>query len=188
VLNLANKYKNVIIISVVVAIISLLVFGVTYAWFLNSQESSDVSNAASGGKLEVVYNNGQDIGGVLKPYKDNSQALMTTATIKKSTGSVDALATITLNVESISSGLSISAFKWEVYKNSETSPIKTGTFNGVSSGAKIDMVEDYLLTTSDTTFTIKLWLNGNETTNSVSNQTFSAYIDASAVNAPASIS
>ena len=185
---MANKYKKVIIISIIVAILSLAIFTITYAWFLNSQETSDVSNAATGGSLDIIYANGQDITGVLKPAKDNSTALSTTATIRKSSTSVDALATITLNVQSITSGLAISAFKWEVYKNSETSPIKTGNFNGVAANSKISLIENYLLTTSDTTFTIKLWLNGNETTNSVANQSLSAYIDASAVNAPATIS
>lgn len=185
---MANKYIKVIITSVIVATISLVIFSVTYAWFLTSQESNDVSNAASGGGLDIIYANGQDITGTLTPAKDNSTALFTTATIRKSSASVDALATITLNVESITTNLAISAFKWEVYQDSNTTPINSGTFNGVTNNSKIDLIENYLVTNTDTTFTIKLWLNGDETTNSVANQTLSAYIDASAVNAPANIS
>lgn len=184
---MANKYIKLIITSVVVAIISLLIFSVTYAWFLTRHETEDVSNAATGGGLDIIYENGQDITGVLKPAKNNATALSTTATIRKSSASVDALATITLNIQNITSNLAISAFKWEVYQDGKATIINSGTFNGVTSNSKITLIDNYLLTTTNTTFTVKLWLNGNETTNSVLNQSLSAYIDASAVNAPASI-
>ena len=184
---MAKRKINLIITILIVTTLCLVVFSTTYAWYLFSRESSVVNNTAGGGKLEVIYQNGQDIIGKLKPSKTNEGALSTTATIRKSSTSVDGLATITLNIESISSELAISAFKWEVYKNTETQPINSGTLNGVSSGSKIKLVDNYLLTDSNTNFTIKLWLNGDETDGSVANKSISAYIDASAINAPASV-
>lgn len=185
---LAKKYINMIITILVVATICLVVFSITYAWFLAGKESSDINNAASGGKLDIIYQNGQDITGTLTPSSNNESALSTTATIKKSSTSVDALATITLNVDTISTNLAVSAFKWEVYQDDNVVPINTGNFAGITSNSKIKLIDKYLVTTTDTTFTIKLWLNGNETTNSIANQSLSAYIDASAINAPAIVS
>lgn len=185
---LAKKYINMIITILVVSTICLVVFSITYAWFLAGKESSDINNAATGGKLDIIYQNGQDITGNLYPSKTNESALYTTVTIKKSSTSVDALATVTLNVETISENLAVSAFKWEVYQNNNVVPINTGTFEGVTSNSKIKLIDKYLVTTTDTTFTIKLWVNGDETTNSISNQSIEAYIDASAINAPATVS
>ena len=182
---LAKKSINIIVTIVIVATLCLIVFSVTYAWFLTSKESSDVNNAASGGNLDIVYQNGQDITGILRPSKTNADALSTTATIRKSDSSVDALATINLNIETISPELAISAFKWEVYKDSDSAPVSSGTFSGATDDSQINLVKDYLVTTTNTTFTIKLWLNGDESSGSVANKSISAYIDASAINAPA---
>ena len=68
---LAKKSINIIVTIVIVATLCLIVFSVTYAWFLTSKESSDVNNAASGGNLDIVYQNGQDITGILRPSKTN---------------------------------------------------------------------------------------------------------------------
>ena len=184
---MAKKSINIIVLVVIVATVCLLIFSVTYAWILASRSTNDLSNTAGGGNLDIVYQNGQDITGVLKPSKDNTTALSTTATIRKTQDSVDAVATINLNVTSISSELAISAFKWEVYKDSETVAISSGTFEGVVDNSVINLVDNYLLTTTDTIFTIKLWLNGDESDGSIVNKSISAYIDANAVNAPSSI-
>ena len=138
---MAKRKINLIITILIVTTLCLVVFSTTYAWYLFSRESSVVNNTAGGGKLEVIYQNGQDIIGKLKPSKTNEGALSTTATIRKSSTSVDGLATITLNIESISSELAISAFKWEVYKNTETQPINSGTLNGVSNNSYVFRVE-----------------------------------------------
>ena len=185
---MVNKYIKIIIIIIIVLTVSLITFSLTYAFFLMSSESSIINNSAGGGKLEIIYENGQDITGRLISYNDNSRALSTTATIRKSNASVDALATVTLHVTSIATELSTNAFKWEVYKDSDTTPINTGNFNGIVGGDTIDVVSNYTLTTSDTVFTIKLWIDSNLNTNSIVNKTFSGYIDASAVNKPARVS
>lgn len=185
---MSKKFINVIITIIIVLTICLIVFSLTFAFFTMTQDTGIINNSASAGKLEIVYENGQDIEGKLLSYTDNSKALSTTATIRKSSASVDALATISLHITTIDTELRTNAFKWEVYENSGTTPIITGNFNGKADGDTIDVVSNYSLTTTDTVFTIKLWIDSTLNTGSIYNKTFSGYIDASAVNAPASTS
>lgn len=179
--------KNIKFIILIIIAICLIAVSITYAWYSMTKETNDINNAASGGKLEIIYQQGQDITGNLRPSKTNEGALSTTATIRKSSTSVDALANVTLNIEAISEELAISAFKWEVYKDIDSNLLNSGTFEGVTGGTKINLVENCMLLDTDTTFIIKLWLNGDESDGSIANKSISAFIDASAVNAPANI-
>ena len=182
---MSKKLINIIITIIVVITIILITFSITYSWFLVSHDTDVINNSAKAGKLEIVYQNGQDITGVLNASRDSSSGLSTTATIRRTSTSVDALATITLHITAISSELATSAFKWEVYENNGSSPIATNNFNQKSAGDDIELISNYLLTTTDTTFTIKIWIDGNLNNNSLMNKSFSGYIDASAVNKPA---
>lgn len=183
-----RKRKNLAISIIVVGLICLFTIGLTYAFFLMLQQSNIINNSSTAGKLDIIYENGQDIEGRLISYTDNSRALQTTATIKKSSVSVDALATITLHINSIDTELATNAFKWEVYENSGTTPVNSGNFNNMDDGDTIDVISNYELTTTDTVFTIKLWIDSALNSNSIYNKTFSGYIDASAINKPASVS
>ena len=182
---MSKKIINFIVTVVIVVTICLITFSITYAFFLMSKETNSINNTSTAGKLEVIYQNGQDITGRLLAYNDNSKALSTTATIKKSSASVDGLATITLHISNISDELKTEAFKWEVYENDGTTPISNGNFNGKNANDTIDVISNYPLTTTDTVFTIKLWIDSALNANSLYNKTFSGYIDASAVNTPA---
>ena len=182
---MSKKLINTVVTIIIVITIILITFSITYSWFLASRDTSVINDSAKAGKLEIVYQNGQDITGVLNASRDSSSGLSTTATIRRTSASVDALASITLHVTAISSELATTAFKWEVYENSGTTPIASNNFYQKSAGDDIDLISDYLLTTTDTTFTIKLWIDGNLNSNSLMNKSFSGYIDASAVNKPA---
>ena len=185
---MSKKLIGLIVTIIVIVTLFLVSFSLTYAYFLMARDTGDMNNTSTGGKLEIVYENGQDITGSLLAYADNSRALSTTATIRKTSASVDALATITLHVTTISQELAINAFKWEVYENSGTTPVSSGNFNGISANDTIDVISNYELSTTNTVFTIKLWIDSSLTGNSVANKSFSGYIDASAINKPASTS
>lgn len=184
---MSKKLIHIIIAILIVGTLSLSIYAVTYAWFVISKDSNTISNTAKGGDLDIIYTKGQNITGTLSPSDDNSESPYTTVKIRKTSTSVDGLATIVLNITEISTELAISALKWEVYKDTSTTPIRSGTFAGVTSGNKINLIENYLLTNTDTTFTVKLWLNGNEASGNTGNKTFSAYIDASAINVPSNM-
>lgn len=181
-----QKVINTSITILIVITICLVTFSITYAWFVSSQLSNDV-NSATSGKLEVIYDKGQDVNGTLRPSSSKENGLTASVKIRKTSTSVDGLGTVTLNVTNIDSALSVSGLKWELYKDSESSPIANGDFKGVSSNSKINLIEDYLLTTTDTTFTLYIWLNGSEVDNSVMNKSFSAYISATARSKPVNL-
>ena len=183
-----NKKINTLITVILVAVFCLVIFGITYAFFTMFRGTNIINNAATSGKLEVVYTNGQDINGYIYPAVDNSTALTTTATVRKTSTSVEGYATINLNVTAIDPAFATNAFKWEVYDDVESSPINYGNFNGITGNSVIKLVEDHELTTVDTTFTVKIWLDGELCDTHVENKNFSAYIDVTAVNVPANVS
>ena len=184
---MARKYINIIISVIIIVTICIVTYSITYAWFSVTKQTSDIESNTSG-KLDVVYEKGQDIGGTLKPSKTNANALTTTATISKTTTSVDGNATIYLHVNEISDEFkNTTALKWEVYQNGILAAIKSGNFSGVSAGSDVKLVENYRITSEETTFTVKLWLNGDEIDGDVNNKTISGYIDASAVSVPANL-
>lgn len=182
-----KKIVNSLIIILIVITLILVTFSITYAWFKTTQ-ISDSNSSTGSGKLEIIYDEGQDVNGTLIPSTSKEKGLVASVKIRQSSTSVDGLATVTLNVSTIDLELAITGLKWELYKNSESNPVAFGNFNGVSSGSKINLIEDYALTTSDTTFTLYIWLNGDEVNNSVMNKSFSAYINASARSKQANIS
>lgn len=174
-----NKTINIIIVLLIVLTMCLVTFSVTYAWFIAKQSTNNVSGATSG-KLEIIYDKGQDVTGTLKPSLSKENGLEATVKIRQSETSVNGLGTITLNVVNIDPELAVNGLKWELYKDSSSLPISTGTFNAVTSNSQIDLIKDSPLTTVDTKFTLYIWLNGSEVNNSVMNKSFSAYISATA--------
>ena len=178
-----QKIINNVIIVLIVITICLVTFSITYAWFVTSQSTNNI-NAVSSGKLEIIYDKGQDVNGTLRPSSSKETGLMASVKIKQSENSVDALGTVTLNVVNIDSALSIKGLKWELYKDSDNVAVANGTFEGITSNSEINLIEDVLLTTSETTFTLYIWLNGSEVDNSVMNKSFSAYISATARSKP----
>ena len=181
-----NRIISMSITVLIVITICLVTISVTYSWFITSHVSNNV-NSASSGKLEIIYDKGQDVNGILKPSSSKNNGLSASVKIKQGDNSVDALGTVTLNVTNIDSALSVKGLKWELYKDSSVSPIANGTFEGVTSNSQINLITDYLLTTDNTTFTLYIWLNGSEVNNSVMNKTFSAYISATARSKPVNI-
>lgn len=181
-----NKKKvKPIYIFLFVIVFCIAIFGITYAFFNKVGNTNVIGNASTAGKLDVIYTNGQNISGMIYPSVDNSTALTTTATVRKTSASVDGYATVNLNISTIDSAFATTAFKWEVYDDLESEPINYGNFSGKSANDVIKLVEDYELTTVDTTFTVKIWLDSELNTNNIVGKAFSAYIDVTAINIPA---
>ncbi len=171
-----------IFIIFIIFILLGFALGITYSFIIGFVKTNDIDLSKTG-KLEVIYINEEDIDGSLQPTNSKESGLSTIAKIKIAEGSVAALATISLEIESLPVELAVSGLKWEVYKNSDISTYNQGTFEGVSEGEFVDIVSDYLLSTDETTFTIYIWLNGNEVGNEVENKTFTAYLSARATTA-----
>ncbi len=168
----------------VVAVITIMVltFGATYAWFISSTKTDNVDLVKSG-KLDIVYNKGNDVvDGELVPSSSKDVGIKTSVTIRRTEDSVNGLATITLHLDEFPEVLKTSALKWEVYQNinGETTLYKQGDFRSATQGGTIDIVTDYQVATSDTIFTLYIWLDGSGVGNEVIGATFKGHLTSSA--------
>ncbi len=154
----------------IVAVLTIIAitFGGTYA-FLIASSSSASEDLVKSGKLELVYSNAggtlaSTSGNTLIPVSSKDESnLNTYVTLKKADTSASGVANVKLNIDNLPSGLTSKALKslrWEVYKDSDTTPYKQGTFEGASTTSPITLVENYRVTATQTKFTLYVWLDG----------------------------
>ena len=168
-----NKEITLIVLSVVMLI--LIIAGTSYAFISTSTGEGDVNTKT--GKLNVVYTVPDNITGELIPSSDKDDGLKPVATAKLGDNSVDAKFNLYIK-PTVITGLSTSAFKWEVYgvMNGVTVYSNTGTFEGATADTPLKIVDGYKLSTSVTTFNIYIWVDGSEMTDSMSGKSFTAKI------------
>ena len=165
-----------------VLLLAIAVIGSTYAFFsATTGENSNVTAEAS--KFEVLYTGGTDIGGPVTMSSDRTGGKNTTVHIRVGEGSAQALAYLYLNIDSITTNLRVSGFKWEVsgMRGGQEVYTNSGNFAGYNDTTNnvITIVEDYRLTEQQTDFTIYLWVDGNEAGNEVMDGRLGGYISAS---------
>lgn len=148
----------------------MLSVGITYAFFV-SLISSGNTNLASSGKLDVYYTGDQIVSGGLIPSLTKESGLTATSTVKLNADSMPGLLSMSLKLNALPGELAIAGLKWEVYKDDVL--YVSGTFANSSQGETLNMFDDYSITTTLATFKIYVWLNGNESDNSVMNKLFS---------------
>lgn len=161
--------KKTTIYIVIVLILVLTISGGTYAFFSTSTNSKNNSVVSDASKFEVIYTGGTSIEGPFNLSTDRSGGVNTTVNFRMGEGSVRAKGIIYMKVETLSPALSTNGFIWEIdgYKNGKLVYHNTGTFDGVSEGDEINVVENYELSTDNTAFTFYLWLDGNILSNEV---------------------
>ena len=178
--------KKITIYISTILILSIITVGATYAYLVASTNS--VKNAIDGTSAELIvnYTGGTKIEGSMSLSKDKSGGHNTTVNISLDDNSVIAQADLFININSISSSLATEGLVWEVYKtvNGTESYIGTGNFstcysgNKCSNGDKILIVDNYVLSTTNTAFTVYVWLNGDKVGNEVIGASFSGTISA----------
>lgn len=190
------KNKNIILYVVIIILVTIVTVSGTYAFFSSTANSSEMNLESS--KFEVIYTGGTAITGNLELVKSKEEGLSTEVNIKISDESVEGKANLYINIENITENIAVEAFNWEVYKtvNGNESFVNSGTFidcekDGVKkqceSGDKMYIVKDYLLTTTNTTFTVYLWLDGYKVGNEVIGSSFNGYIGAESENITANL-
>lgn len=180
--------KKIILYSLILLLVVVITVSGTYAYFVSTASSNNqVLTKAS--KLEVIYTGGTEINGVLNLVNTKEEGHKVTVDIKLSEDSVEATADLYIHINKITSTIANDALNWEIYKtyNSEETFVDSGTFLDCASGNttkqcedgdKIYLVKDYELTTTDTYYTIYIWLDGNKVENEVLGATLDAYIGA----------
>lgn len=181
---------------IIVFLVTIVTVSGTYAFFSSTANSSEMNFDTA--KFEVIYTGGTAITGNLELVKSKEEGFNTKINIKVSEGSLDGKANLYINIEEITANIATEAFNWEVYKtvNGNENFVNSGTFidcekDGIKkqceSGDKIYIVRDYPLTTTNTTFTVYIWLNGYEVGNEVVGSSFNGYIGAESENITANL-
>lgn len=177
-----NKITYLIIAILLLIIIAA---GSAYAFFSVSAKANN-NLEATGKKFEVIYTGGSHISGTLEMVSKREEGLNTTVNIRMAKNSANAIGKIYINVEKITSNISVEGFIWEVVgiKNGDQVYYKKGNFKGINDTDNniVTLVENYLLTEDNTAFTIYLWVDGNKVDNDILNSEFQGYIGAKTEN------
>lgn len=183
--------KQIITYIIIVLLITVITVGSTYAYLSSATNSDKNKLSGEGAELNVVYNSGAALEGAISPGIDKNSGLNTTVNIGLTEESVVAKANLYININSISTALASSGFIWEVYgtMNGEEILYDSGTFTQCRATAgtdnkkcttndKLYIVNDYVLSTTPTYFTVYTWVDGNKTGSEVLGSTFKGTIGA----------
>ena len=173
--------KKMFIYIAITAIIVVITISGTYAFFVATTNTGN-EIASEAAKLEVIYTGGTAIQGGLNLVRTKEEGFNTTVNIRLTEDSIDAIAKLYIKINEIGENIANDALNWEVYKDNSTTAYATGTFENYKSGDKIYIVNNYDLSTTNTSFKIYVWLNGEKVGNEVLGETLDAYIGAETEN------
>ena len=108
-----NKKSAIMLIIGIIVTVPIIV-GSTYAYYLSTTKSNNSALNTNASNFEVIYTGGEEITGPINLSKSREQGLNTSVKIKMAEGSALAKANIYINVEKITSNISIDGFIWEV--------------------------------------------------------------------------
>ena len=179
--------KKITIYITIILLITVITAGSTFAYLISTTNSGINTVTTEGAEIKVLYTGGKKLEGLISLSEDKTGGINTTVNISLEEDSAPVKTNLFINVDQITSTLATSGFKWEVYKNNETTPFSTGDFLGCKNGNttkkcakgdKLYIVNDYKTLTTNTSFTVYVWLDGHIVGNEVIGATFSGTIAA----------
>lgn len=182
----------------IITIIEIIIFGITvagstYAFYTASISTKKNMLSASGSELTVNYTGQSSIDGPINVTNSRIEGQSATVNISLGENSVPAKASLFLNIQKIEK-VAVEGFIWEVYGylDGNSTPVYTdsGNFKDKSANSPnnvIEIVKDYQLSKTNTTFTIYLWIDGKKTGNEVVGGSFTGYISARSENYQANL-
>ena len=163
------KIKMILIYIITIILTVFITVSGTFAYFTATAGSKSNSATANTTKLEVIYTGGTEIDGDMYLVTRKEEGFNTTVNIKLSEESIGASSDLFIQIKEISAAIATEALIWEVYKTyqGEETFVKSGNFlqcgegtKKCADGDKLYLVRDYELTTTETYFTVYIWLNG----------------------------
>lgn len=180
-----KKRKSVIYFSIIgVLLIIIVTYAITYAWFTQSINGGTISVATSK-TLDIDYINGSDIiNGVIIPTSTYTNGMNTNIQFKNKANSLQGVCSLKLQLITFPSTLKSVHFKWALYKNNEETSTINGNFNNVNQGDVMTLLNNYYANNTYDRFTLYIWLDGENATNTMQNQNFSAkfYVEVTQTN------
>ena len=176
------KSKKIAIISSIVIIWILVSTYALFEW--TSSNNTNVSFSING--MSVTYNGGDNISNIkLLPVTDRAAGVAAGIAIEKTitaqASSANVFMNLYLDINSIDTGLKNETFKWEVVKGN--SSLGSGNFANVSVGDTITLFSDEELTTTQSTYKLYIWIDGNtDNPEEMENKSFEFVLHADATN------
>ena len=177
-----SKYKLYMIFSIVVLVITIIV-STTYAYYVWNTSDSEVTNIVAGvGAATVTFDGGSDIEATLRPVSDKSKGISKTIKVKADTTGL--VFNLYLDMTTLDTNLKHESFKYEFYKG--TTKVKEGNFSSTylnsntttctkNNTTHITLLTNESISTSNTEYTLYLWIDGKNYTNptTMMNKSFS---------------
>ena len=154
-----NKYKLYMIIGISSLVLSI---GTTFAYYIWKSSTNAIVNLNICTPT-ITFAGGSTINGVdMIPVLTKEEGTIKDIEVKKnSTCNRDVTMNLYLELTTFPTELSDSSFKYELYKNSETTAIASGNFSNKEQGNTITLLSNQILNTSKDTYTLYIYIDGN---------------------------
>ena len=154
-----NKYKLYMIIGISSLVLSI---GTTFAYYIWKSSTNAIVNLNICTPT-ITFAGGSTINGVdMIPVLTKEDGTIKEIEVKKnSTCNRDVTMNLYLELTTFPTELSDSSFKYELYKNSETTAIASGNFSNKEQGNTITLLSNQILNTSKDTYTLYIYIDGN---------------------------
>ena len=174
--------KNTIYSIIAVLLLVIVTAGSTYAYLSSTVTTPNNSILSSTRSLNIIYSGGTTINNSMSVASNKNGGYNTTVSIRLAPNSAIARSDLYIYINEITQNIAIEGFIWEVYgyKNGVQVYSNQGNFDGYNSTTnnKVLIVDNYLLSEDETTFTVYFWIDGSQTNNDVLGGSFSGYIGA----------
>ena len=157
-----NNKRIYLIIGVIT--ITMLIMGVTTAWFTwNSTTNTDVSFNVEG--LDITYTGNANV--LNKKLYPTASMTNTDNVIHKfslvTTSNIDIYTKISLDIIKLDDNLKDASFRWNLYK--EDTSIASGNFSNATVGSDVLLTQTEMITTTPTNYTLYIWIDGENYNN-----------------------
>ena len=151
-----NNKRVYLIIGVIT--ITMLVMGVTTAWFTwNSTTNTDVTFNVNG--LDIINTNVDVVGKELYPTMNKENGVVEEFTVKQNNDiGTPVCSDFTLTLTTLPTELQHKSFKYKLYN--ETSLVGSGNFEGKTQGQVITIATSQPVTGNISTYKLYIWIDG----------------------------
>ena len=155
-----NKYKLYMILGIIVLVLSV---GSSFAYYI-WKSSTNALVSLNVCTPTVTFAGGSTINGVdMIPVLTKEEGTIKDIEVKKnSTCNRDVTMNLYLELTTFPTELSDSSFVYELYKNSDSTPVVSGNFSNREQGNIITLLSNQVLNTSKDTYTLYIYIDGNQ--------------------------
>ena len=155
-----NKYKLYMILGIIVLVLSVSSSFAYYVWKSTSNTVVSLNVCTP----TITFAGGSTINGVdMIPVLTKEEGTIKDIEVKKnSTCNRDVTMNLYLELTTFPTELSDSSFVYELYKNSDSTPVVSGNFSNREQGNIITLLSNQVLNTSKDTYTLYIYIDGNQ--------------------------